>query len=197
VDPQFRPGFLPAPSELSDGTVLLRKWSYNDLPCIEEASRDPVIPSGTTVPRELSDDAGRAFIERQWTRWSTGEGLSLAVVEEATGAAAGMMCLLHRQQPGVLGVGYFTVDSHRRKGLTRRALVLLSCWAFGVDGVVRLEALVEPDNGASIKVLDGAGFRCEGLLRSYLIQGESRRDVLLFSLLKGDIRGESPGSIPL
>jgi [ribosomal protein S5]-alanine N-acetyltransferase len=114
------------------------------------------------------------------------------MTEAATGVATGMMCLLHRQQPGVLGVGYFTVESHRLKGLTRRALVLLSRWALTVNGIVRLEALVEPDNGASIKVLEGAGFRREGLLRSYLIEGDSRRDVLLFSLLGRDIGSRSP-----
>jgi ribosomal-protein-alanine N-acetyltransferase len=35
---------------LTDGEVVLRRWEDTDLACVEEASRDPVIPAGTTVP---------------------------------------------------------------------------------------------------------------------------------------------------
>jgi ribosomal-protein-alanine N-acetyltransferase len=146
-----------------------------------------VIPFGTTVPNKFSDDAGRAFIDRQWGRWTTGEGLSLAMVEARTGAAAGLMCLLHRQQPGVVGVGFWTVESHRMRGLTRRSLVLLSSWALGVPDIVRLEALVDPNNDGSIRVLEGAGFRREGALRSYLDYGDTHGDALLFSLIGSDV----------
>src|ERR1035438_10335723 len=62
VDPIYRPLAIPDPPELSDGQVLLRSWTYCDLPCIEEASRDPVIPVGTTVPRPFSKENGtRSF----------------------------------------------------------------------------------------------------------------------------------------
>ena len=167
--------------------MLLRKWSYSDLQCIEEASRDPVIPFGTTVPSKFSEDAGRAFIDRQWGRWTMGEGLSLAMVEARTGTAAGLVCLLHRQQPGVVGVGYWIVASRRRKGLTLASLVLLSRWALRLSAVARLEALVDPGNEASIRVLHGAGFRQEALLRSYMEFEGHRGDAVLYALLESDI----------
>lgn len=187
MDPLYRPGAIPAPPELSNGETLLREWSYNDLPCIAEASRDTAIRLGTTVPSKFSEDAGRAFIDRQRGRWTTGEGLSLAIVEARTGTAAGLMCLLHRQQPGVVGVGYWVVASRRRKGLTLASLVLLSRWALHLSAVDRLEALVDPGNEASIRVLDGAGFRQEALLRSYTEFEGNRGDAVLYSLLESDI----------
>ena len=73
VDPIYRPGVIPDPAELSDGQVLLRTWSQDDLGCIEAASLDPVIPGGTTVPSVFSEEAGRAFVARQWGRWTSGE----------------------------------------------------------------------------------------------------------------------------
>jgi [ribosomal protein S5]-alanine N-acetyltransferase len=187
VDPQYRPGVIPFPPELSDGQVLLRNWSYDDLPCIEEASNDPVIPLGTTVPSNFSEEAGRAFIERQHGRWATGEGLSLAIVERRIGTAAGLVCLLHRQQPGVVGVGYWVVSSRRKKGLTLASLMLVGQWALRLSAVDRLEALVDPGNAASIRVLEGAGFRREGLLRSYMEFEGHRGDALLYALLESDI----------
>jgi [ribosomal protein S5]-alanine N-acetyltransferase len=187
LDPIYRPGVLPEPPELRDGHVLLRQWSHDDLPCIEEASRDPVIPSGTSVPKSFSIEAGRLFVERQWRRQASGEGLSLAIVEAATTEAVGLIGVFHRQQPGVLGVGYWTVASRRRQGFSRRSLSLLAHWTLGLPEVYRLEALIEPDNESSIRVVEGAGFRREGLLRSYLTVGSTRMDALLYSLLHEDI----------
>jgi [ribosomal protein S5]-alanine N-acetyltransferase len=187
MDPIYRPGVIPDCPELNDGHVVLRQWSRHDLACIEELSRDPVIPSGTTVPSPFSEEAGHAFVERQWKRAASGEGLSLAVADPQTGRAIGFMVLLHRQQNGVVGVGYGTVASRRRRGSTRRALRMVSRWALGIGGVARLEALVDPDNEGSIRVLDGAGFHREALLRGYLPLKTGRADMLLYSLIREDL----------
>jgi len=187
VDPTCRPGVFPEAPQLRDELVVLRNWSYDDLPCIEEASRDLVIPGGTSVPNPFSDEAGRAFVERQWSRQTSGSGLSLAIVEAATGTAAGMMGLFHRAQPGIVGVGYWTVTSRRRRGFTRRSLRLFSRWALGVPGIDRIEALIEPHNVGSIRVAEDAGFRREGLLRKYLSTESARVDALLYSLIREDI----------
>jgi len=187
VDPVYRPNAIPDPPELSNGKVLLRNWTYCDLSCIEEASQDPVIPIGTTVPRLFSREAGLAFLERQWQRSVSGEGLSLAITDAATDTAVGLACLLHRQQPGVVGVGFWTVASHRRRGFARGAVGLLSPWALGLPSVVRLEALVQPDDRGSIAVLEKAGFRREGLLRSFLDLETARADALLYSLVQEEL----------
>jgi ribosomal-protein-alanine N-acetyltransferase len=192
VDPIYRPGVVPEPPELCHGQVLLRRWSYDDLPCIEEVSRDPVIPTGTTVPNPFSEEAGRAFVERQWGRFASGEGLVLAMAEAATGTATGMICLLHRQQPGVVGVGYFTVASCRRRSSARTSLSLLSRWALSLPGIVRLEALIQPENEGSIRVVESVGFHREGLLRRYLDLGTTRDDVFLYSLIQEDVDGFDP-----
>ena len=141
----------------------------------------------TSVPNPFSDEAGRAFVERQWSRQTSGSGLSLAIVEAATGTAAGMMGLFHRAQAGVVGVGYWTATSRRRQGFARRSLNLLSRWALGVPGIDRIEALIEPDNVGSIRVAEAVGFRREGLLRKYLRTDISRVHALLYSLIREDI----------
>jgi RimJ/RimL family protein N-acetyltransferase len=188
----YRPNAIPDPPELSDGQVVLRSWTYSDLACIEQAGGDPVIPAGMTVPRPFSRESGLAFLERQWQRSVTGEGLSLAVTEAATDTAVGLICLLHRQQPGVAGVGFWTVVSRRRQGFAGTSLGLLSRWALGLPAVVRLEALVEPGNEASRRALEKAGFRREGLLRSYLELHGAREDAQLFSLLSEDLGHLNP-----
>jgi RimJ/RimL family protein N-acetyltransferase len=187
VDAQLRPGMLPALSALTDGVASVRPWTLDDLECIEEASADPEIPYGTTVPIHYSAEAGRAFIARQRGRFLSGEGVSLATTDAATDAPVGLMCLLHRQQSGVAGVGYWTVRSQRGRGLTKRSLVLLTRWALNETPVFRLEALVDPRNAPSIVVLEYAGFQREGTLRSYLENDEGKVDAAIYSLIREDL----------
>jgi RimJ/RimL family protein N-acetyltransferase len=66
-------------------------------------------------------------------------------------------------------------------------LGLLSHWALGLPAVARLEALVALGNDGSIRVLGGAGFRREGLLRAYFDLGAIRADALLYSLIQTDL----------
>jgi hypothetical protein len=87
--------------------------------------------------------------ERQWGRAASGEGLSLAIAEAGRDAAAGLVCLLHRQQPGVVGLGYWIVASRRRRGLAHRSVELLSRWALGL-AAVRSRSGVLPVRGPGI-----------------------------------------------
>ena len=66
--------------DLIEGLTRLRTWSLDDVACIEEASSDPRIPEGTTVPAVYNAVAGREFIERHWSRLDDNAGVSLAAV---------------------------------------------------------------------------------------------------------------------
>ncbi len=166
--------------DLSDDVVRLRRWEQGDLDCVRQASTDSRIPQGTTVPAVFTAGLGLAFIERQWRRAETGEGVSLAVADAGTDAARGIAVLLARPQPGVVGIGYWIVPVARGRGLATHAVGLLSHWALQA-GVARVEAWVEPENAASQRVLTAVGFRREGVLRSFLRYGERRVDAVVFS----------------
>jgi [ribosomal protein S5]-alanine N-acetyltransferase len=153
---------------LTDGTVVLRRWSESDLSCVEEGSRDPSIPEGTTVPASFTVADGLAWIERQWGRADNGEGLSLAIADAGSGEALGAVVLLFRRQPLTAEIGYWLIERARGRDVGSRAVPLLARWAVTDAGLERVEAFVEPDNIASQRVLEKAGFRREGHLRSYL-----------------------------
>jgi [ribosomal protein S5]-alanine N-acetyltransferase len=192
VDPVYRPGLITFPRGLSDGRVALRAWTYGDLAWVEEASQVPVIPAGTTVPNHFTEASGRSFIERQWGRWESGEGLSMAITDALTGTAVGFVTVLHRQQPGVAGLGYGIAASRRDQQFASGGARLLSRWALSLPTLHRLEALVEPRNLGSIRVLEKIGFRREGLLRKYLDVAGVNSDAWLYSLLPDDIGDEIP-----
>jgi [ribosomal protein S5]-alanine N-acetyltransferase len=172
---------------LTDGVVVLRKWTESDIGCVEEASRDPDIPSGTTVPASFTPAEGLAWIERQWGRADKGEGLSLAIADAGSSEALGNINLLFRRQPLTAEIGYWLIPRVRRRGLGSRAVALFARWAVTGAGLVRVEALVVPDNMPSQRVLEKAGFRREGHLRSYLVFDQQRADALMYSLLPSDL----------
>ena len=175
---------------LTDGTVLLRRWADSDLGCVEDGSRDPDIPEGTTVPATFTPAEGLAWIERQWGRQEKGEGLSLAIADAASDEALGNINLLFRQR-GTVAIGYWLVERVRGRGLGSRAVALLAHWALTDAALERVEALVIPENVPSQRVLEKAGFRREGHLRSYLVFDTRRADGLIYSLLPGDLASSS------
>ena len=173
--------------ELVGDLVGLRRWSYDDLPCIEAASSDAEIPRGTTVPVVYSEQEGRAFIERQWGRQTSGQGVSQAIVELATGRAVGLMWIALDRPPHQAALGYWLVPDARGRGLGSEAVRLASTWVLTATEVHRLTAQVVPGNDASTSVLRKAGFVEEGVLREWLRRGDDHIDVIQFSLLRTDL----------
>ncbi|MDQ8043369.1 MAG: GNAT family protein [Solirubrobacteraceae bacterium] len=174
---------LTMPLLVGDG-VVLRAWSTADVPLIQEASRDPVIPGYTTVPRSPDREAAEAFVERQHGRSRDGEGWSFAIADPSTDEAVGQIGLwLYDLSRGALSVGYWVVDRHRGHGIAGRALSTLVEFAVTVPEVFRIELQVEPHNLASRRTAERVGFEREGLLVDWLDVDGERRDVLAYALI--------------
>ena len=130
---------------------------------------------------------GLAWIERQWGRADSGEGLSLAIADATSGDALGAAVLMFRRQPGTVAIGYWLVERARGRRLASPAVALLARWALTDAGLARVEALVEPENIASQRVVESVGFRREGHMRFYLVFNARRADALIYSLLPSDL----------
>lgn len=177
---------------LADDSVVLRPWVESDVRCVEDEKRCDV-------------DEARLWISRQWRRQSEGAGVCLAIADAATDEALGCIGLLFRTRagtvpvaasggpdaaglifeldPGAAGIGYWVLERARGRGRASRAVALLSDWALTEAGLARVEALVEPENVASQRVLERAGFVREGCLSSYLIVIGGRVDTFLYARL--------------
>ena len=55
-----------------------------------------------------------------------------------------------------------------------------------LDGVERVEALVDADNAASQRALEKAGFQREAVLRSYCVVKGRLRDMVIYSFISTD-----------
>ncbi|MCP5432403.1 MAG: GNAT family N-acetyltransferase [Alphaproteobacteria bacterium] len=83
-------------------------------------------------------------------------------------------------------LGYWAGERHRNRGYITAAVKAISSFCFGTLGLHRVQAACLPDNEPSKSVLRKAGFREEGLARSYLKVDGNWRDHLLFGLVEDD-----------
>jgi RimJ/RimL family protein N-acetyltransferase len=157
-----------------------------DLACVEAASRAGY-SRGSTIPVGYTPEEGRAWIERQWARQTSGQGLSMAIADLETGEAIGMIYLGLRGMRGQGALGYWLVPEVHRQGLGTEAVNLICGWALTETDIHRIVAYVEPSNTASIALLRKCGFTEEGLLRSFLPFDDGYSDALCFSLLDTDL----------
>jgi ribosomal-protein-alanine N-acetyltransferase len=82
------------------------------------------------------------------------------------------------------GIGYELARTHWRQGLMTEALTAILDLGFKKMGLNRIEAVVMPENGASIKLLEKLGFSNEGLLKEYENWGDKGfTDLCMLSVL--------------
>jgi ribosomal-protein-alanine N-acetyltransferase len=82
-------------------------------------------------------------------------------------------------------IGYELARSHWRQGIMTEALSAIIDYGFGEMELNRLEAVVMPENTASIKMLEKLGFRKEGLLAEYEQWGSKGFvDLCMYAMLR-------------
>lgn len=172
---------------LEAGPFRLRSFAMSDLGLIREASADPLIPLITTVPAVFTEDEGRHFIERQWSRAETGTGYSFAIAEAGSGCAVGQIGLWLRDiGDGRASVGYWVGASARGRKTAAHAIRSLVGWGHQELKIPRIELWVEPWNIASIRTAERGGFQREGLMRSWQEVGGVRKDMYMYARLAAD-----------
>ncbi|MFD7610683.1 GNAT family N-acetyltransferase [Streptomyces sp. NPDC059828] len=162
---------------------MLRPWRLSDLQLVREASDDAYIPLITTVPSPYSEQAGVAFIERQWARATTRAGYTFVIAASDDRPVGQVGLWLNDLAQGRASLGYWVVKSARGRGAAVAAVAAVVGWASRDLRIPRLELCVEPWNTASVRTAERVGFHREGLLRGWQQVGDERRDMLMYGLL--------------
>jgi [ribosomal protein S5]-alanine N-acetyltransferase len=172
---------LPDPP-LTDGDILLRPWSLDDVPVATPLLQDPEIPRWTTVPHNYTRRDGRAFTGSSAARRIAGAALELATVDAGDGTLLGAVGL-HRfdWDRRFAEMGYWVGAPARRRGVATRAVRLLGAYGLGELGLRHIEIVVHVDNHASQGVAERAGAVREGLGRRD-IGHHGVCDVVVFAL---------------
>ena len=171
---------------LDDGVIRLRRWRQDDAQSLVEAiDGDPEISRWLDqVPQPYRLEDARAYIADEL-------GLDqdiFAITDADTGRVLGSIGV-GRPRDGVCEIGYWLRADARGRGHTTRALVLAARWALAQGGVARVQLRADPENAASCRVAEKAGFTREGVLRSahWNERLGRRQDHAMYSLLPGEL----------
>jgi ribosomal-protein-alanine N-acetyltransferase len=179
--------------ELTGHDLVLRPPVIADFSAwvaLREASRAYLVRWEPLWP---ADDLTRAAFRRRLAQnqleLRDESGFSFLIFKAETAELLGGITLSNiRRRAAQSGtLGYWMGEAHAGKGHMSRAVQVLTRFAFLDLRLDRIEAACLPENLASVRVLEKAGFRREGYARAYLAIAGQRRDHLLYGLLKADL----------
>lgn len=155
---------LPDPP-LTDGVVALRPHRPEDADQLVGILRDPDIVRWTRVPADYTRADFEAYLGAVAEHLRDGEALSLLVVDAEDDTRILGSCGLHELASGRPDIGYWVARDARGRGVAPRAARLLRDYGIDVLGLPRIEVLVHPDNTASQRAAEKAGFHRTGEYR--------------------------------
>jgi RimJ/RimL family protein N-acetyltransferase len=172
---------------LRDGDLLLRPSVPTDAEAIREVYSEPDIRRWMGWDEHPPDDAeARANIDRAARAWEEGTWAVYRIVDAATDEVVGGVNL-RLGDHGIGEISYFLRASARGRGFATRAVRLAAGWAFDDLALERIELRVHPENQASLRVAERAGFTREGVERASRTWPDgSRFDSVVYALLPGD-----------
>jgi ribosomal-protein-alanine N-acetyltransferase len=158
------PADVDALYEVFSNLDVMRYWSRPPFARIDEA-------------RDLLAAIGRSFADRSLFQWG--------IARRDDDRVIGTCTLSHIDASNLRAeLGYALGRAYWQQGLMREALERLLAFAFGELGLRRLEADVDPNNAASVALLEKLGFRREGYLRERWFVGGQVQDTALYGLLR-------------
>jgi RimJ/RimL family protein N-acetyltransferase len=151
-----------AGAELGDERIVLEPWNETGK---DDAFRDP----------ELGRYFGRAIGAQEAV--AEDEGVpNLGIVERRTGRVVGRIwCRFGARPPEV---GYYLRQDAWGNGYATRALELVTDWLLGAGGFAEVVLRTHPDNAASQRVAERAGFVRAGIVREYAEFKDGTRDAV-------------------
>ncbi len=175
--------------DLTDGVVRLRVPERRDVDPIHAACQDPDIVRFTRVPYPYSRVHAQTFVRNSGHELRAGTAAHLVIADAVTDTLLGCCGLMLDRPRRSAEVGYWVAPEQRRRGAASRAVLLLTGWAFGALGIVRVQLMADLRNLPSQAVARHCGFQREGVLRSYEDRLGTRIDYVMFSRLEDDVVG--------
>lgn len=143
---------------------------------------------------ELSRASFRNRVARAASQRRMRLGLGFLIFERAAGQLAGGISVGNiRHGAAETGqIGYWMGERFSGQGLMTEAVRMVAAHAFDALRLHRLEAACIPGNRRSERVLEKAGFRREGVMRSYLRINGVWQDHTLYAMISGEHRSDIP-----
>ncbi|CAN1489525.1 RimL Acetyltransferases, including N-acetylases of ribosomal proteins [Rhabdaerophilaceae bacterium] len=173
-----------------------RMADFSEWQDLRAASREFLAPWEPLWPQDdLTRPAFRKRVAQAKRDIAEQSAYALLIIAEGQMVGGITLANIRRRAAQTGTLGYWMGAEFAGKGYMTRSVRLVSDFAFLQLQLDRLEAACLPENAASIRVLEKAGFKREGFARAYLSIAGRRRDHLLFGLLNADFFPPNPGRV--
>jgi [ribosomal protein S5]-alanine N-acetyltransferase len=173
--------FMTAPT-LKTSRLVLRQLMVEDADeLFKTLSDEEVMRYWSSGPHENVKET-KSYIE--WNADADADHKCWAITPDGA-IAMGWVILIPRRKDS-FELGYILGRDHWRKGYVAEAATAVLDFAFRQLRARRIMADTDPDNDASIGLLEKLGFQQEGLLRGEWETHIGIRDSLIFGLLRGE-----------
>jgi RimJ/RimL family protein N-acetyltransferase len=178
--------------ELNTERLKLREITQQDFKEVHEYASDletvKYMPFGPNTEEETREFISRN-LKRQQEEPRTDYGFGIILKHENRFIGA---CGIHAVTKVQASIGYILNQKYWGHGYATEAAKALVDFLFSKLGVHRVYASCDPENHASIRVLEKLGMSLEGRLRENMnIRGEYR-DSLIFGLLVNEWKTNNP-----
>ncbi|MEN3341110.1 MAG: hypothetical protein V7644_514 [Actinomycetota bacterium] len=166
--------------EIVAGGLLLRQPRASDLEAVVAACRDPEIPRFIPlVPAPYGEGDAEEWLAAVGRSWAEGGEATFAVTERRSGALLGVVTVRLRDGGTV---GYWLAPEARGRGVMTAAVRAAVEWARTEHGIHRLFLTTHPDNLASQRVAERAGFVRVGIADHQPAFRDGTTSAVLFEL---------------
>jgi [ribosomal protein S5]-alanine N-acetyltransferase len=174
------------PDSITDGVVVLRELREGDRAVVLSTMRDAVVAQWLNMPGAPSDRDFDSLLRVVREGRASGDRIDYTVTEAGEDVSLGAVIASRRHRDN-WEIAYLARGEGRGRGVMTRAVRLLCDWLLE-QGVGRIELRTHPDNEASQKLAQRAGFQREGLERKSIWLHGARQDAIVWSLLPADRR---------
>ncbi|MCR8853623.1 GNAT family N-acetyltransferase [Lysinibacillus fusiformis] len=173
--------------KLETERFILRKGTVDDCSDLFELYANENVVK--YLPLNLFESVEDAMVEINWYEKIFKEQIGLRwVIEEAKTKKVIGTCgyLNYEKEHNRIEIGYDLKPDYWGHGIMQETLGKIIHFAFTSMEINKIEAKVEPENKASIRLLGKLNFCQEGILRQHEFEKGKYVDLVLFSILKSE-----------
>jgi ribosomal-protein-alanine N-acetyltransferase len=181
----LEPNFLPFP-ELQTERFLFRKLKPEDKEAVFEIRSNPEVMK--YIPRPVAQTLADAVthIESVLTLLRENNGVTWAIEEKQSKQLIGTIGFWRFEKENYRAeIGYILNPKWQNKGVMHEALSVTIPFAFEQIQLHSIEAVIDPENIASAKLLEKNKFRREGFFKENCFFEGKFLDSAVYSLVKG------------
>ena len=167
--------FEPPPELFTERTRLRAVMPEEDATPLFRIYADPHVTKHLAREPMIRVDEMRSKLKSDLKEAKQGDAVRWVICERMGSAAIGYIGIFRwSQRNRYAELGYVLSRDHWRTGLMTEVLPQVIRFAFTQMRLHRLEALVDPENTGSLRLLEQNGFRQEGVMRERALTDDGR-----------------------